>query len=527
MSELYDYGEGAIDVTKLKYVLYARKSTDDPKRQVRSITDQISDCKELAERYNLRVIRVLKEERSAKKPQQRPVFAQMIKDIKAGNYDAILAWHPDRLARNMREGGALIDLVDEEIIKDLKFVAYHFSPDPSGKMLLGMAFVLSKEYSDRLSMVVTRGVRKQLAEGHTPTPKYGYRNEGGVYQPDGKNFELIVDAWQMRKKNTSLDDIAAYLNGRGFYRQAKTTKAKYTVDGKKLSNIFRDSFYYGILVQAGQNVDLRQLYDFQQAVSEEDFFYVQRHGRVSHFHTKTAKGFYPFKGILSCAFCGRHMVVAPSTSGGGKRERLLYCRCDNKECKAKKLRKKRSCRIKHVLKFIYDFLEGGLNLTQQDYERYYTGLKRLSDQQLQEVRQELHSTEGVRKRVDAEITERSLKILDIEKGTMVYQRNEQKIEELTVELRELERAIAALKEKLAAPERLQLSLKDFLNLSKNAATKVKAADAVGKDALCRLIFLNLAVGDDEVVSYKLREPFKTLLKNKEMQKGNGSRGDRI
>ena len=34
--------EEEIDVTKLKYVLYARKSTDDPEKQGRSVEDQIA-----------------------------------------------------------------------------------------------------------------------------------------------------------------------------------------------------------------------------------------------------------------------------------------------------------------------------------------------------------------------------------------------------------------------------------------------------------------------------------------------------
>ncbi len=33
--------EEELDITKLKYVLYARKSTDDPERQVRSTEDQV------------------------------------------------------------------------------------------------------------------------------------------------------------------------------------------------------------------------------------------------------------------------------------------------------------------------------------------------------------------------------------------------------------------------------------------------------------------------------------------------------
>lgn len=166
--------EQELDFTKLKYVLYARKSTDDPQRQVRSIGDQIFECKQLASRLGLNVIKVLEETKSAKKPNKRPIFKQMLSDLKKGVYDGILAWNPDRLARNMREGGEIIDMIDEEEIKDLKFVTHHFTKDANGKMLLGMSFVLSKQYSDDLSQKVIRGVRNRFKEGKTPTPKHGY-----------------------------------------------------------------------------------------------------------------------------------------------------------------------------------------------------------------------------------------------------------------------------------------------------------------------------------------------------------------
>ena len=140
--------DGEIDITSLKYILYARKSTTDETRQVRSIPDQTKERLELADRLALTVVnrkRPIKETRSAKIPDRRPLFTQMVKDIKAGEYDAILAWHPDRLSRNMREGGEIIDLIDQGIIKDLKFCTHHFENTPSGKMLLGISFVLSKQ----------------------------------------------------------------------------------------------------------------------------------------------------------------------------------------------------------------------------------------------------------------------------------------------------------------------------------------------------------------------------------------------
>src|SRR3990167_10243766 len=164
-----------LDFTKLKYVLYTRKSTDDPERQIRSVEDQIIECKQFANRLGIKIIKTVIEKKSAKKPNLRPLFRQMLKDIKEGLYDGILSWNPDRLARNMKEGGEIIDMIDEDIIKDLKFVTHHFTKDANGKMLLGMAFVLSKQYSDDLSQKVSRGVRRNFAEGKSSgTPKHGY-----------------------------------------------------------------------------------------------------------------------------------------------------------------------------------------------------------------------------------------------------------------------------------------------------------------------------------------------------------------
>ena len=103
--------ENVIDFTKLKYVLYARKSTVDESRQIRSIPDQIAECEQLARRLGLNVVEVLEESQSAKKPSLRPIFRQMLTNLKKGIYDAILAWNPDRLARNMLEGGEIIDMI--------------------------------------------------------------------------------------------------------------------------------------------------------------------------------------------------------------------------------------------------------------------------------------------------------------------------------------------------------------------------------------------------------------------------------
>ncbi|KKR39121.1 MAG: Recombinase [Parcubacteria group bacterium GW2011_GWC2_40_31] len=82
---------------------------------------------------------------AAEKP-GRPIFAEMLKRIEAGEATGILAWHPDRLARNSVDGGKIIYLVDTGVIKELKFPTFWFDPTPQGKFMLSIAFGQSKYY---------------------------------------------------------------------------------------------------------------------------------------------------------------------------------------------------------------------------------------------------------------------------------------------------------------------------------------------------------------------------------------------
>ncbi len=82
-----------------KFFLYARKSTDVEDKQVLSIEAQIAELRAFAKQNNLNIIEELVEKQSAKIP-GRPVFGEMLKRIERGEADGILAWHPDRLARN-------------------------------------------------------------------------------------------------------------------------------------------------------------------------------------------------------------------------------------------------------------------------------------------------------------------------------------------------------------------------------------------------------------------------------------------
>jgi len=48
---------------------------------------------------------------------------------------------------------------------DLKYTNFHFENNASGKMMLGIRFVFSKQYSDKLSEDVQRGNKTSVEKG--------------------------------------------------------------------------------------------------------------------------------------------------------------------------------------------------------------------------------------------------------------------------------------------------------------------------------------------------------------------------
>ena len=170
----------------MRYFLYARKSTDEEDRQILSIEAQLHETKEYAIKENLDIVQEFIESKTAKIP-GRPLFNEMICLFEKGKAEGILAWHPDRLARNSMDGGKIIYLVDKGVLKDLKFPTYRFDDTAQGKFMLSIAFGQSKYYVDNLSENIKRGIRQKIRNGvySGPAP-VGYLN-------DPKTRTIVID----------------------------------------------------------------------------------------------------------------------------------------------------------------------------------------------------------------------------------------------------------------------------------------------------------------------------------------------
>jgi len=320
----------------MKYFLYARKSTDEDDRQVLSIEAQVTELHEFARKENLEVAKEFVESKTAKAP-GRPIFNSMIKEIESLGNVGILAWHPDRLARNSIDGGKIIYLVDKEKITSLKFPTFWFDSTPQGKFMLNIAFGQSKYYIDNLSENIKRGIRQKLRRGELPSlAPVGYLNELRhhtiVKDPERwKAVRALFEAYATGEK--TLEDLQKLSLSLGLVSR-RTGKALVLA---RIDHMLRNPFYYGVFSHKGE------LYQgsHEPIISKKLFDKVQR---VVESRGKPRKAkeivAFAFRGIFTCGECGRAVTAEKKIKPSSRTYTYYRCTKKNRVCHQKYLEEK-------------------------------------------------------------------------------------------------------------------------------------------------------------------------------------------
>ena len=158
----------ASQIPVIEYCLYARKSSESDERQAMSIDSQIHEMRTLATRDHLEIKEIREESHSAKESGHRPVFNQLLSDIRAGMFSGILTWAPDRLSRNAGDLGMLVDLMDQGKLAQIKTFSQSFSNNPNEKFLLMILCSQAKLENDNRGINVKRGLRAKCEAGWRP-----------------------------------------------------------------------------------------------------------------------------------------------------------------------------------------------------------------------------------------------------------------------------------------------------------------------------------------------------------------------
>lgn len=288
----------------IRYCLYARKSSEAEEKQALSIDSQIKEMLTLAQRDGLNITEMYRESHSAKDAGQRPVFNQLLLDIREGKFTGILVWHPDRLSRNAGDLGAIVDLFDQKKLIEIRTYSQRFTNNPNEKFLLMILGSQAKLENDNKSINVKRGLKTKCELGLWPSiAPTGYLNsknkdQKGVVFVDPDRAPVIKDLFQ-KVANEGW-------SGRKVYRWLKDIKFK-TRTGKPLtlSNVYvilNNHFYYGTFEYPkasgrwfqGKHTPL---------ISKELFEDVQKQLHLQ-IKSKNRNKEFAFTRLLSCGACG-------------------------------------------------------------------------------------------------------------------------------------------------------------------------------------------------------------------------------
>lgn len=323
---------------KIKYCLYARKSTEQEDKQALSIESQVREMISLAEKEGLEIVEIKRESHSSKEVGQRPVYNELMAEIRQGKFNGILTWAPDRLSRNAGDLGSVVDLMDQKLLHEIRTYGQKFTNNPNEKFLLMILGSQAKLENDNKMVNVKRGLRARCEMGLWPSvPPTGY-----LSNPDrNKKCEVIVDELRAPVIKQMFEKVAYDgWSGRKLFKWLSNDLRFKTKHGKPLtlSNIYiilKSSFYYGEFEYPKGS---GQWYKGKHGpiITKELFNLVQEKITSDHLVHAQDKEF-AFTKMITCGLCGSGVTADEKFKKlkDGTTNRYVYYGCTkfkDKDC---------------------------------------------------------------------------------------------------------------------------------------------------------------------------------------------------
>lgn len=313
------------EIKQTQYCLYARKSTESDERQAMSIDSQIKEMTDLANRDRIFIKEVRQESHSAKSSGLRPVFNQLLIDIREEKFNAILTWAPDRLSRNAGDLGTLVDLMDQGKLVKIQTFSQSFSNNPNEKFLLMILCSQAKLENDQKGLNVKRGLRAKCEAGWRPNmAPVGYlnvmnNNRISYVEVDKEKAPIIKQMFtRVAQKGHSGRVLKIWLDQIGF-----TTRRNKPIALSKVYTILRNPFYYGEFSFDGK----KYKGNHEPLITKELFDKVQ-HQLISP-EKEWNKQVFPFKYLCKCGSCGASVIgeerYRKLKYGGSRKHTYYHC----------------------------------------------------------------------------------------------------------------------------------------------------------------------------------------------------------
>src|SRR5680860_1109378 len=289
---------------KLKFFLYARKSSESEDRQMASIDSQMKELDKLAKELNLNIVGKFSESKSAKSP-GRPIFNDMIERVKKGEADGIICWKLNRLARNPIDGGEIIWLLQEGIVQQIQTHGGRYNSEDN-ILMISVEFGMANQFIRDLSVDSKRGTLSKAERGWYPAfAPLGYLNTKD--RGKGKQ-EIIVDPESFQNVRKVFD--LALTNCHTVAKMLRIINDEWNMKnqfGRKVARntiyrILSNPFYYGKFEYPKYSgnwynghhkpmITKKEFDELQVILGKKD-------------KERPYKHYFPYTGMMKCGECG-------------------------------------------------------------------------------------------------------------------------------------------------------------------------------------------------------------------------------
>ena len=479
----------------MKYILYCRKSSEDKGKQVLSLESQVNEMKKLASSLDLEIIKTYTESKSAKKPENRPLFTEMIKFIQRNKKESlgILCWKIDRLSRNPIDSATIQWLLQQDKLKIIQTIDRQYLPSDN-VLLFNVESGMANQYILDLSRNVKRGIITKLEKGGWPNlAPLGYLNDGkGGILLDTKRAKYIKKIFTLYSTgNKSVKEIADILFKQGF-----RSRRGYKYNKSKIHDILRNHFYYGIM----RKYDKQYLGNHEPIISKKLFDSVQD-VLNKKANTKKQKLYFAYRGVLKCDTCG---CVFTATKKKGKHI-YYYCTNGKGKCDEHKTYLKEEDVSKELIK-IFDHVIISERLINMCYQVNKAKLGQ-SNEYLEQAKQSIQTT--IKK-----AEERKNKLLDLLLDESIAQEvYDQKEIALNNEIVQLKKDLYELnKQKNQTSEKTLELIKSVFLYPIQAKFEFEKAKNTELEKTVKSLLWNASFEKQKIAQLSFKEPYLRLSK---------------
>ena len=323
-------------MSKEKFFIYARKSTDRGDNQIESLPDQIKFLRRIAQEKGLNVVDIIQEAKSAKKPYNRPKFTEMITRIQAGEANGIICWKLDRLARNPIDAGTISWSLQEGIIKRIVTFEKEYLPEDN-VLMMSVEMGMANQYSKDLSTNVSRSVVSKFEKGEYPSrAPIGYMNvreskKKAYIQNDPERFDLVRKMWDLMLTGAyNPQQICDIANKEwGLKTRPRGKFVSKNLSYSHIYKLFTNIFYAGYLEYRGTQYEAAH----EAMVTLEEFDRVQKL-LGARGKTRAQTNEFSYTGIIPCSECGCSITAEIKTKAIksiGQTKKYTYYHCTHRK----------------------------------------------------------------------------------------------------------------------------------------------------------------------------------------------------